>query len=57
MIVVVGLTSFANKINGLPADQLMVHSLVLCSVVIHGFHMKNTGLKVDFITNVMSLIL
>lgn len=51
-----GLTSFANKMNELPADQLMAHSLVLCSVVIHGFHslhMINAELKVDFITDVM----
>lgn len=49
----VGLTSYANKMNELPADQLMAYSLVLRSVANHSFQMKNAELKADLITDIM----
>lgn len=51
----VGLTRFANKMNGRPADQLMVRSLVLRSVGIHSLNMENGGLKGELIAYVMSV--
>lgn len=52
------LTSFANKMNELPADHLMAHSLVLRRVVIHSFHSvhmkKNAELKANLIINLRS---